>query len=327
MSEVEGLVGDIGGTNARFALATIRDGRPAIREPRSYANRDYASAEAAIEAYLAEVGVARTPDAVVLAVAGPVTDGAADFTNSDWVLSEPRLRSTAGFRLARLINDFAAQALGAPRVAADGLRRIGPEVEGDPDAPVAVLGPGTGFGLAGLVRVAGREAVVPTEGGHACFAPCDDLEVEIRHWFIRRHGRVSIERVLCGRGLYELYLALGEIQGVPAPQADEKQVQATAADGSDPLAAAAVDRFCLILGATAGDIALTMGARGGVYVTGGVAQRLADRIVAGGFRDRFEDKGRFRDYMRAIPSVLIVEHYTALIGAAVDLGRLEGLAA
>ncbi len=149
---MEGLVGDIGGTNARFALATFSPTGPVIREPKSYANKDYPSAEAAIEAYLAEVQARPRPRAVVLAVAGAGDQRRHDFTNSDWELSEDRLRRDGGFAQARLINDFAAQALGAPQLGPTSLLRLGPDVAGLKGATVAVLGPGTGFGVSGLLR-------------------------------------------------------------------------------------------------------------------------------------------------------------------------------
>ena len=315
---MEGLVGDIGGTNARFALAD-RDG--AISEPKVYAVADYPAAIDAIKAYLAEASPTHRLGSAVLAVAGPVTDGAIDFTNSDWVLSEAGLRD-AGFRSARLINDFAAQALGAPRVKPAGLIRVGPDVPGTKGATLAVLGPGTGFGVSALAYDNHRETPLATEGGHIAFAPTDEVEVEIWRRLAARHGRVSIERILSGGGLYELYCALADIEGVAKTLPDVKQVQ-TAAEGGDALAQRTLDRFCAILGATAGDIALVTGARGGVYVTGGVAQKLAKQIAGGPFRDRFEAKGRFEAYMKAIPTWLIMEPYTALIGAASLLDHME----
>ncbi len=313
---MDGLVGDIGGTHARFAMAS----NGAIREPRTFNNRDYATVEAAVEAYLGQVDPGRRPKRMVLAVAGPVTDGAIHFTNFNWTLSERTLKQELGLQAARLINDFAAQALGAPRTSPQGLRPIGPAAPGDPQAPLAILGPGTGFGVAGLARQDGRELVLSTEGGHAGFAPFDELELELWRWFARRHGRVSIERVLSGPGLYELYQALAEVEGKPAPLADQLAVQA--ASKTDALAHSTVERFCLILGSATGDITLGLGARGGVYVTGGVAQGLAEQIAGGGFRQRFEAKGRFEGYMRAIPTWLILEPYTALIGAASVIGSL-----
>lgn len=316
-----GLVGDIGGTHARFALAEIKGGRPVISAPRSYVNKDHPSPESAIETYLKDTGAER-PALAVLAVAGPVTDGAIRLTNLDWELSEARLMAVAGFSAARLINDFAAQALGAPRVAPERLRRLGPEIPTPGAGTLAVMGPGTGFGVAGLLREGGREHVLTTEGGHAGFAPTDEVEVEIWRRFARHRERVSIERVLSGAGLYELYLALADIEGARPSLERQEEVQAAALSG-DALAAEAVDRFCRILGSTAGDIALGLGARGGVYIAGGVAERLADQLAGGGFRKRFEAKGRFEGYMQAIPTWLILEPYTALIGAASLLKSLE----
>ncbi len=320
---MEGLVGDIGGTNARFALADLSGARPVIHEPRIYANKDYPSAEAAIEAYLRDTAPGRRPESVVLAVAGPVTDGKMDFTNSDWELSETTLRRDGHFRAARLINDFAAQALGAPRVAPRQLLRVGPDVPGMKGGTLGVLGPGTGFGVSGLARDNGREVALATEGGHVAFAPRDETEIEVWRILARRHGHVSIERVLSGRGLVELYEALAEIDGAKPAFADSRAVQAAGAAG-DAVAAKAVSRFCGILGAAAGDIALVLGARGGIYVTGGVAVGLAERIAGGAeFRQAFEDKGRFGAYMAAIPTFLILEPYTALIGSASLLPELE----
>ena len=316
-----GLVGDIGGTNARFALAEEAGGRPVVREPRGYANAEYDGPEAAIDAYLKDTGAPR-PSKVILAVAGPVSRGAAHFTNLGWDVSESRLKSVGGFQAARLLNDFAAQALGAPRLAPESLRQLGPDIPAPAAGTLAILGPGTGFGVAGLVRQFGGEVVLATEGGHVAFAPTDDLEIEIWRRFMRGRERVSVERVLSGSGLYELYRALADIEGVAAALADQKAVHA-AADGGEPLAARTIDRFCRILGSVAGDIALGMGARGGVYVTGGVAEKLADHLAAGGFRERFEAKGRFVDYVNAIPTWLVMDPYAALIGAASQLATLE----
>jgi glucokinase len=318
---MSGLVGDIGGTNARFALAVEEGGRIALFEPRSYANKAYPSPEAAIAEYLSDIGAER-PEKAVLAVAGPINQGAIRFTNLDWELSEARLCSHGDFKGARLINDFAAQALGAIRVTPDKLLRLGPQIPTPDEGALAVLGPGTGFGVAGLIRESGREVVLTTEGGHAGFAPTDETEVEIWRHMARKRERVSIERVLSGQGFYELYLALADIEGVQATLPRQEEVQVAALNG-DALAIATVDRFCRILGSTAGDIALGLGARGGVYISGGVAGRLADQLAAGGFRQRFDDKGRFEGYMRAIPVWLVRDPFVALIGAASLLKSLE----
>ena len=316
-----GLVGDLGGTNARFGLVQERGGRPGPSGVKAYAARDYAAPEDAIEAYLKDVEAER-PARVVLAVAGPITNGAMHFTNLDWEVSEARLTRVGGFKAARLLNDFAAQALGAPRLDRANLQALGPDLDRPDQGTMVILGPGTGFGVAGLVRQGDAETVLATEGGHVGFAPTDDFEIEIWRRFARSRGRISIERVLSGPGLHELYQAIADIEGQAASLADARAIQAAAETG-DALAGRVIDRFCRILGSTAGDFALALGARAGVYVTGGVAEKLADELAQGGFRERFEAKGRFVDYMRAIPTWLVTDPYAALIGAASQLAALE----
>jgi glucokinase len=189
---------------------------------------------------------------------------------------------------------------------------------------MVVLGAGTGFGVAGLARSDRGDVAVATEGGHAAFAPSDEVEVEVWQQFRARHGRVSIERLLSGRGLFELYGVLGRMRRAEIPLDDEKAVFEAAAKG-DTLAGETLDRFCGILGSVAGDLALTFGARGGVFVSGGIAPRMADRLASGGFRARFEDKGRLRNYVEQIPTSLVIHPYPAIIGAARELGMMERL--
>jgi glucokinase len=314
-----GLVGDVGGTNARFALV---DEEGHIRFPKSYACQDYSSLAEIIDEYLATTAGKRRPTRAALAVAGPVVEGEIQFTNLDWGISETDLVIAFEFEAVSLINDFAAQAMAAPKLGPDDLRQIGPAVKGSMDCPTVVLGAGTGFGVAGLARTSHVEVSVATEGGHAGFSPYDETEVEIWRRLKAMYGRVSIERVLSGQGLYDLYCALSEIECKDNDLSDERAVFA-AGQAGDPIAAAALDRFCDILGGVAGDLALTYGARGGVYVSGGIAPRLLDRIAAGGFRARFEDKGRLTEYVRSIPTFIMVHPYAALVGAARELEQLE----
>ncbi len=222
-----GLVGDLGGTNARFGLAEYAGGGPSVTQPRAYPNKDHSSPEDAIHAYLKDTGISR-PDKVILAVAGPVTDGAMHFTNVDWEVSEARLISVGGFKAARLLNDFEAQALAAPRLAPDRLARLGPEIPKPDEGAIVILGPGTGFGVAGLVRHGGAETVLSTEGGHVGFAPTDDFEIEIWRRFAKGRERISVERVLSGSGLHELYQTIGDIEGEPAPLSDARAPRARA---------------------------------------------------------------------------------------------------
>ncbi|MCX7586629.1 glucokinase [Phenylobacterium sp. 58.2.17] len=316
-----GLVGDIGGTNARLAVV---DTTGRIRNPKTYPAAEYGSLTEVISEYLETTVGRQKVHTAAIAVAGPVVDGEIEFTNLDWRVSEGELIGTFEFHSARLINDFAAQALAAPVLDPDDLKTIGPAIRGAEGAPILVLGAGTGFGVSMVVRTDRGDIAVPCEGGHAGFAPYDGVEAAIWASLRRTYGRVSIERILSGPGLYALYRGLADVRGVPAELRDEKEVLAAGQKGGDLLAEETLDRFCEILGSVAGDIALTCGARGGVYVSGGIAPRLADRLASGGFRRRFEDKGRLSDYTRDIPTYLIVHPYAALVGAARVLEQLEG---
>lgn len=316
----KGLVGDVGGTNARLALV---DSEGHIRHPKTYAAADYGSLSDVIATYLETTTGRKRPPRAAIAVAGPVVDGEIEFTNIDWRMSEGELVGTFEFEAARLLNDFAAQALAAPLLDPDDLRRIGPELRGAEGAPIVVLGAGTGFGVAGLARSERGDVPIACEGGHAAFAPVEPVEIEVLKIFARRHQRVSIERVLSGPGMFELYKALAEINGVEAPLEHEKAVAAAGLEGPG-LPRETLERFCAILGSVAGDIALTYGARGGLYVSGGIAPRLIDLIMAGEFRRRFEDKGRLAEYMADIPTSMIVHPYAALVGAARALEQMEG---
>jgi glucokinase len=316
-----GLVGDVGGTNARLALVDV-SGR--IRNPKTYPATAYSSLTEIIGEYLETTAGRQRPQRAVIAVAGPVVDGEIEFTNLDWRLSEGELIGTFEFYEARLINDFAAQALAAPALDPDDLRTIGPVLKGTEGAPVVILGPGTGFGVSMVIRTERGDIPISSEGGHAAFAPGDGVEAAIWASLRRTHGRVSIERILSGPGLYSLYRGLADVRGVAVDLPDEKAVLAAGQSGGDMLAEETLDRFCEILGSVAGDLALTCGARGGVYVSGGLAPRMADRLASSGFRRRFEDKGRLSDYTREIPTYLIVHPYAALVGAARVLEQMEG---
>jgi glucokinase len=317
-----GLVGDVGGTNARFALV---DAQGHIRNPRSFPCKDYASLADIVAEYIdTTVGKKRPPKAVI-AVAGPVMDGEIEFTNLDWRVSEGDLLAHFEFEAVELINDFAAQALACPLLEGADLRPLGKALpKGPHDCPIVALGAGTGFGVAGLARSDRGDIALATEGGHAGFAPSDEVEVEVLRRMMAKYGRVSVERLLSGQGLYDLYCALSDLKGQAPALPDEVAVTKEGLVG-DPLAGEALDRFGGILGAVAGDLALTFGARGGVYVSGGIAPRIAERLAAGSFRARFEDKGRLSDYVAAIPTYLVLHPYPAIVGAARQLEQMERL--
>ncbi|AYG94969.1 glucokinase [Brevundimonas naejangsanensis] len=308
------LVGDVGGTNARFALARMVEGHPVLDRPDSFPAETYPTFLEGVKAFIE--GCEVKPTGGVIAVAGPVTDGAIDLTNSPWRVSEAELQ-TLGLNPVKLINDFEAQAWGAPIVPDSELAALGGPAQGDPHATIAVLGPGTGFGVSALVRDAhGREMALPSEGGHACFPPGDTVEDEILRILRRRYDRVSIERLICGPGLLNMHRALAEIDGRESHIDDPAEITRQALENHDSPCGATLARFCAILGAVAGDIALTTGARGGVYIAGGIVPRILPFIQASPFRQRFERKGRFQDYMAAIPTKVILHKHAALLGAA-----------
>jgi glucokinase len=312
------LVGDIGGTNARLALAEIAGERVRLIEPLILKCADFPRAEDAIAYYLQSLGRPK-PAATVLALAGPVGQGEVVSTNGFWSLSEAGLVAF-GFAAAKLINDFAALALAAPRLGLEDLAYVGSEpITATAAETIAVAGAGTGFGVGAWVRGVGGQAAAATEGGHIGFAPVDELEIEILRLLSHRFGRVSIERILSGPGLVTLRSALAEIEGTPVQPMSPEAIVAEGRDGGDGLCRLTLDRFCAIYGSVAGDLALTFGARGGVYLGGGVAAGMVERLRASQFRERFVAKGRFEPYLAAIPTAVIVDPYAALRGAAFAL--------
>jgi glucokinase len=308
------LVGDVGGTNARFALARVVDGQHRVEQHDSFPADDYPTFLDGVRAFLEGCGA--RPHGGVIAVAGPVTDGFIDLTNSPWRVSEAELASL-GAGPIRLINDFEALAWSAPLIEDKDLAHLGGPQSGDPHHTLAVLGPGTGFGVSALARNQGGGAVaLASEGGHVDFPPADPIEDEVLRILRRRYTRVSVERLICGPGLVNLHRALAEIDGRPTSIDDPAEITRDAlADPRSPCGAT-LARFCAILGSVAGDVALTTGARGGVYVAGGIAPRILDFLKASPFRERFEQKGRFEPYMKAIPTWVILHRQAALLGAA-----------
>lgn len=309
------LVGDVGGTNCRLAVARLGGDRPEILAPLTLKCADYPGIGAAISAYLERGGGRAAVDRSVIAVAGPVADGAVVMTNHPWIITEGHISGLLGGAPARLINDYAALAYAAPALAGEDLRPLASAGPARAHETIAVLGAGTGFGVSALVRDAGREAALVGEGGHVAFAPQDVVEIELQRLLASRFGRVSIERILSGQGLVNLHEALSEIEGLQPAYAAPDALTAAAARG-EARAVAATERFCAILGSVAGDFALSYGARGGVQIAGGVSQLLLATPAAAAFRPRFEDKGRFRSYVAAIPTAVVQHPHAALLGAA-----------
>ena len=312
---MSGLVGDVGGTWARFGLVG-RDG--AFQRVEVCACAGYAGLAEALEAYLDDTARGVRPRRAAVSVAGPVTGDRVNLTNHPWAFSVEAVRRRLGFDTLAVINDFSAVARGVPHLGAADRRQIG---GGRPaaGAAVAVLGPGTGLGVSGLVPAdGGGWAVVEGEGGHATMAATGPRESRVLAEVAREFGHVSAERVLSGPGLVHLHRALrrldGEEPGGPGPTPEE--IVAEGAGGRSPRSGEALDLAAELLGTFAADAALTLGARGGVYVGGGLVPRYADRFARSGFRRRFEDKGRFSEYLAAIPTYLIVHELPAFLGLA-----------
>lgn len=306
------LLADIGGTHARFAIAEA--GRtPAA--PLALATADYSDFAEALADYRRRTGLAGAIAGAAVCVAGPVIAGRATLTNCDWELCVSRIREAVGGGECALVNDFTAVALSLTSLDEGALRKLGGG-EAEDGAPKAVLGPGTGLGVSGLVRDArGGYAPVEGEGGHVDLAAANARERDILAWLQERHGHVSAERVLSGPGLRALYAALAALdgdEGVDIPASEE--IARLAQRAGSPLAVEAVALFTAWLGAVAGDLALTLGARGGLYVAGGIVREWGTRFDAAAFRARFEAKGRFRSYLEEIPAWAITDPYPAFKG-------------
>jgi glucokinase, proteobacterial type len=307
------FVGDIGGTNCRLAVADLTSGEPKISAPQSLPRANAATFEEVVDGYLKASG-GPVPDVIVVAVAGPIKDGEVKLTNGQWVVSEAALK-TRGFKEAMLINDFAALAYAVEHLKGDDLVSIGGDQPGIPGETVGVVGAGTGLGVSALVRDKFSSSVMVTEGGHVAFAPVDDTEYAILDVLKQRYGRVSTERVLSGPGLANIHWALARLKGLDIAPLDPSEVSKRATAKADPLCERAFDVFLGIYGRFAGDIALAYGARGGVYLGGGIAPRFLKELNAGPFRRCFEEKGRFVPYVSPIPTKVIVHPYAALLGS------------
>ncbi|MFO1419853.1 MAG: glucokinase [Candidatus Competibacteraceae bacterium] len=309
------LVADIGGTNARFARVGA-DGRPYAE--RSLPGADFPGLTAAARAYLDATGGPR-PVRAAVAVATPVTGDWIQFTNSDWSFSIEAARRELGLERLTILNDFTALALSLPLLGPDEHRAVGGGTA-VPEAPIGLIGAGTGLGVSGLVWSGERWIPLQTEGGHVTFSAADEREWAISRILQRKFGHVSPERLLSGPGLVNLHAALAELEGWPAEPLDPADITDRGLTGACPHCRDVLDLFCGALGAAAGNLALTLGARGGVYIGGGIVPRLGDFFDRSAFRARFEAKGRFGGYLATIPTWVITAAHPALRGVAAALG-------
>jgi glucokinase len=306
-------VGDVGGTHARFAIVDAAGPLPWNIRARQDLEGAFPTFLDALRTYLGRAGV-QLPTVAAIAVAGPVSAGTARFTNRGWDISEAELKKF-GFEQSVLVNDFAALAFAAEVLVDKDLRTIGPDVAGLEGGTITILGPGTGFGVSCLARYGSHSVPMATEGGHMGFAPSDPEELAALQLLWGQFGRVSVERVLSGAGLELLYITLEQLAGRKSRALAAADITAGAVK-DDPACRAALTMFCSIFGAVAGDLALAHGARGGVYIAGGIAQKIEAFLAKSAFRTRFEDKGRLSPFVQAIPTRLIVNPDVALLGAA-----------
>ncbi len=307
---------DIGGTHARFALAEVSGGRvQALGEAVTLRTAEHASLQTAWEAFGATLD-RPLPPAAGIAVAGPVGGEVLQLTNNPWVIRPALIGAKLGAVTYTLVNDFAAVGHAVAQLPAEAFTHLcGPDDPLPKRGLTTILGPGTGLGVAAMLRAESGYTIIATEGGHIDFAPVDALEDAILTQLRRRYRRVSAERIVSGPGLTNVYEALAHIEGRAVLAGDDKALWTAALDGSDSLAAAALDRFCLSLGSVAGDIALAQGA-GAVVIAGGLGLRLAKHLPRSGFGTRFVAKGRFEGMMAGLPVKLITYPEPGLYGAA-----------
>ncbi len=312
---------DLGGTHVRFAQASVIAGRvTGLGEPVILHTGDYDGIVSAWAAYAKLAGQV-LPRAGALAIASPIAGEALKLTNSTWVMRPATLAAELGLERMTLINDFGAVGHAVAQLPDNCLRRIaGPDVELPVVGVIGVIGPGTGLGVAHVLRGATGYQVMETEGGHIGWAPVDQFEDGLLAWLRRDYDRVSAERIVSGPGLAHIHAFLAQREGEAVVARDPKDLWQAALGGTDRLAAAALERFLLCLGSLAGDIALAQGAHG-VVLAGGVGARIADRLPGSGFAQRFRAKGRMEQMLAAVPVKLITHPEPGLFGAAAAFAK------
>ncbi|MBS1050927.1 glucokinase [Gluconobacter japonicus] len=307
---------DIGGTHARFAIASIEDGKVVeLGEAVTLKCAEHASLALAWEAFGRSLD-RPMPKEAGIAVACPVTGEILKMTNNPWIIHPSQLAQRLHLDNFVLVNDFGAVAHAVAQVDSSFMQHLcGPNIDLPPQGAITIVGPGTGLGAACLLRRGSKYFVMETEGGHLDYPPLDDVEDRILKALRQRFRRVSAERIVSGPGLTNLYEVIAEQQGLPITLRDNKTLWQNAMEGSDTIAAAALERFCLSLGAISGDLALAHGAQG-VVIAGGLGLRLAGILGESGFAERFVAKGRFEAMMSEMPVKIITHPQPGLFGAA-----------
>jgi glucokinase len=316
------LLADIGGTNARFGWLSA--GQALVEHVATLATADYAGPVEAASSYLASLsstlGAAyQPPCAAAFAVATSVANDQVSFTNNGWSFSRQASQNALGLQAFLVLNDFEALALSLPRLRPGQVRPFGSAAAPAGASSLAVIGPGTGLGVAGLVPTSHGWVAVPGEGGHVSLAAADDFEAALLSAVRQHHAHVSAERLLSGIGLPVLHAGVATVLGQPAAALTPGEIVDRALSGQDALCSRTIELFCALLGGFAGNVALTLGARGGVYIGGGIVPRLGELFFRSPFRSRFEAKGRFQAYLQAVPTFLITDTLAALSGTALAL--------
>ena len=310
---VPALIADVGATSVRFALVGAEKG---FQRVRVLACEDYATIQDAIWFYLEhelQLTNLQRVEAAALAVAGPVTDDRVTLTNHPWSFSISQLRRHLAIDRLHVVNDFTAVAIATPYLTPDECTQIGGGTA-SASAPIGVLGPGSGLGVSGVVPRDSGWISLSGEGGHITMAPANARESAVLDHMRGRFVHVSAERVLSGPGLVSLYNTLAEIDGVPAASYTSAQITDLKMRDREPRCGEAVDMFCAMLGTVAGNLALTLGALGGIYIAGGIVPKLGMVFAESTFRERFEDKGRLRPYLARIPTYVVTHPFPAFVG-------------
>ncbi len=313
------VIGDVGGTNARFAIEISPGVFSALA---SYANRDFASFEAALRFYLSRPESVSAGSSTLryaaIAIANPIDGDQIKMTNSEWAFSLSRVQEAFGFQVFLLVNDFTALAMALPFLPRQYIRQWGGK-ERLENRVIGLIGAGTGLGVSGLVPSSHGWIPLETEGGHVSFSPFDELEVKIWQRARKQLGHVSAERLLSGRGLELLYRLVAEIEDRAVDPLMAHQITEGALRKTCDLCDLTVEIFCRMLGTVSGNLALTLGAKGGLYIGGGIVPRLKERFFESGFRKRFEEKGRFSAYLASIPVFVVTDSYAAFGGVSLLL--------
>ena len=309
------LIADIGGTNARFALLEGPSKTPI--EARNFVCADYPTVVDAIGAYLELVPFAKPVDAA-MAVATVVSSDQLKMTNHSWGFSVSETRQALGFRQLKVLNDFTALALELPHLTPDKLHQFGPDAPDDQHVK-AVIGPGTGLGVSGIAPIINSWFPLQGEGGHVSYGAMNDREEKVIRVIRKEKSHISAENLVSGSGLSLLYRTISQLEGGDLINLEPSKITQMAIDGICPIATETVSMFFEILGSVAGNLALTLGARGGVYIGGGIVPKVLELFIHSGFRERFEQHGRFTKYLSEIPTYVIIAKYPALMGAAFSL--------